>query len=242
MLIAFCDHFNEKEGDMKKITFIAIGMIVMSALAVSTVVAAETKAINLGKPALLVIDVANDVCHEKGALAKMGVWKYGKEHGTFENIARAIKLAEKKGIPVIRIWLEYQPGAPDIPKRGFFHIAKKMFGKSLIEHTWGAEPFAGLEPGEGQIEVIKKRTNSFHNTNLKSLLDALQVDTLLITGVSCHMCINGTIVGAVDEDYNVIALHDAIAGPSEGLCGFLFTKLWPQWAVKVLTVSEAFGE
>jgi nicotinamidase-related amidase len=227
---------------MKKINFLATAIILMSALVVNAVVAAEVKKIDLGNPALLVIDVANDVCHEKGALAKLGVWKYGQEHGTFENIAQAIKLAENKGIPVIRIWLEYQPGAPGIPKRGFFHIAKMMFGEPLIEHTWGAKPLAGLEPREGQIEVIKKRFNSFHNTNLRTLLDALKVDTLLITGVSCHMCVNGTIVGAVDEDFNVIALHDAIAGPSEPLCNFLFTKLWPQWAVKVVTVSEALGK
>lgn len=232
----------EKGEGMKKINFISIGTILISIVIVGVAFGAEAKPIDLGKPALLVIDVANDVCHENGALAKMGVWKYGKEHGTFENIAQAIKLAEKKGIPVIRIWLEYQKGAPDIPKRGFFNIARIMFGEPLIEHTWGAKPVEGLEPKEGQIEVIKTRFNSFHNTNLKSLLDALQVDTLLITGVSCHMCVNGTIVGAVDEDFNVIALHDAIAGPSEGLCGFLFTKLWPQWAVRVVTVSEALGE
>jgi len=128
-----------------------------------------------------------------------------------------------------------------VPKRGFFNVARMKFGKVFIENTWGAKPYAGLEPGEGQVEVIKKRFNSFHNTNLKPLLDALGVDTLIITGVSCHMCVNGTIVGAVDCDYNIIALHDAIAGPSEGLCNFLFTKLWPQWAVRVVTVSEALG-
>ncbi len=227
---------------MKKSTFIAIGTFLLSVLIVNMAVAAEVKKIDLGKPALLVIDVANDVCHENGALAKMGVWKYGKEHGTFENIARAIKMAEARGIPVIRIWLEYQPGAPDIPQRGFFNIARIKFGAPLTEHTWGAEPFAGLAPSKGQIEVIKRRFNSFHNTDLKQLLDTLQVNTLLITGVSCHMCVNGTVVGAVDNDFNVIALQDAIAGPSEGLCNFLFTTLWPQWAVRVATVSEALGQ
>jgi len=88
---------------MKKINFIGICIVLISALIFSTAFAAEVKKINLGKPALLVIDVANDVCHEKGALAKMGAWKYGQEHGTFKNIANAIKLAEKKGIPIIRI-------------------------------------------------------------------------------------------------------------------------------------------
>jgi len=226
---------------MKKINFIAIGIILISALIVSVAVAAEVKKIDLGKPALLVIDVANDVCHEKGVLAKLGVWKYGKEHGTCKNIAKAIKLAEKKGIPIIRIWIDYLPGMPDVPKRGFIYDAKVKLGEFFIEHTWGAKPFAGLEPGEGQLEVIKKRFNGFHNTNLKPLLDSLGVDTVLVTGVSCHACVNGTIVGANDWDYKIIALHDAIAGPSEGMCNFLFTNLWPSWGVKVVEISEALG-
>jgi nicotinamidase-related amidase len=176
--------------DMKKINFIAIGIILISALIVSAAVAAEVKKIDLGKPALLVID----------------------------------------------------PGMPDVPKRGFIYGAKVKFGDFFIEHTWGAKPFAGLEPGEGQLEVIKKRFNSFHNTNLKPLLDALGVDTLIITGVSCHACVNGTIVGANDWDYKFIVLYDAIAGPSEGMCNFLFTKLWPSWGVKVVTILEALGK
>jgi hypothetical protein len=150
--------------DMKKINFIAIGIILISALIVSAAVAAEVKKIDLGKPALLVIDVANDVCDEKGVLNKLGVWKYGKEHGTFK--------------------IDYLPGMPDVPKRGFIYGAKVKFGDFFIEHTWGAKPFAGLEPGEGQLEVIKKRFNSFHNTNLKPLLDALGVDTLMIGTIS----------------------------------------------------------
>jgi ureidoacrylate peracid hydrolase len=227
---------------MRKITFMAIGILLMSALAVSTVIAAETKAVDLGNPALLVIDVANDVCHEKGVLNKLGVWKYANEHGTFTNIATAIELAEKKGIPVIRIWIDYLPGMPDVPKRGFIYDAKVKFGDFFIEHTWGAEPFKGLEPKKGQLEVIKKRFNSFHNTNLKPLLDALGIDTLIVTGVSCHACVNGTIVGGNDWDYKLIALHDAIGGPSDGMCSFLFEKLWPSWGVKVVTVSEALGE
>lgn len=227
---------------MKKSNSIAIGIILISLLFVGVAFGAEAKKVDLGNPALLVIDVANDVCHEKGVLNKLGVWKYAKEHGTFENIAKAIKLAEKKGIPVIRIWIDYLPGMPDVPKRGFIYNAKEKFGDFFIMHTWGAKPFEGLEPREGQLEVIKKRFNSFHNTNLKPLLDALGVDTVIVTGVSCHACVNGTIVGANDWDYRMIALKDGIGGPSNEMCNFLFDKLWPSWGAKVVTVSEALGE
>jgi len=225
---------------MKKTSFIAVSILVLFGLWATAATAGNK--IDLGNPALLVIDVANDVCHQKGVLNKLGVWKYAKEHDTFENIDRAIYLAEKKGIPIIRIWIDYHPGMPDVPNRGFIYHAKEKFGEFFIEGTWGAKPIAGLEPKEGQLEVIKKRFNSFHNTNLKPLLDALGVDTLIVTGVSCHACVNGTIVGGNDWDYRLIALHDGIAGPSDAMCDFLFKSLWPSWGVQVVTVSEALGK
>ena len=67
------------------------------------------------------------------------------------------------------------------------------------------------------------------------------IDTLLITGVTCSKCVNCTIVGAVDRDYNIIALRDAMAGYTDEECEIMFTKVWPGYRVKVVTVDEALG-
>jgi nicotinamidase-related amidase len=46
----------------------------------------------------------------------------------------------------------------------------------------------------------------------------------------------------VDRDYNVIALSDACAGYTDEECEIMFTKVWPKWKVKVVTVDEALGK
>ena len=188
--------------------------------------------------ALLVIDPHNEVLHKEGKFAALGVWKYAEEHNTIANIAKAIKLCEEQGIPVIRVSLHFHHGYPSVPDRGFMQIVKAKEG--FLEGTWGAEYVSGLEVKPGQIEICKKRFSAFYDTELDTLLRGLGTTTLLICGVSATHCVNGTVVDAVDRDYNIIALTDAIAGPSEELVECAY-KLWALWGVKLMTVEEALS-
>lgn len=188
--------------------------------------------------ALLVIDPHNSVLHKDGELAALGNAKYAEEHNTIAKIAKTIELCEKRGIPVIRVGIHFHHGYPTIPNRGFMQVVKPK--KAFIEGTWGAEYVSGLEVKPGQIEVAKKRFSSFYDTELPTLLRGLGATTLLVCGVSATHCVMATVVSAVDRDYNVIALTDAIAGPSEELTNSAF-KIWALWKVKLMTVKEAFA-
>jgi nicotinamidase-related amidase len=222
---------------------LVLGFVIVFALGTGVLALAGNNPLKIDpkKTALLVIDVAKDMMDEGRAFHKAGTWKYVKKHNTIENIARAMDLCEKKGILVIRIWIEFRPGYEGLPNRGFMGPLMRQKGPFFIEHTEGAEPAKGLEVRPGQLEVIKRRFNSFYGTELESLLRARDIDTLLITGVTCAKCVNCTIVGAVDRDYNVIALRDAMAGYTDEECEIMFTKVWPGWRVKVVTVDEALG-
>ena len=195
------------------------------------------------KTALITIDVGNDMMDEKGVFGSFGTGAYAKKHGVAANIAKAIEIAEKKNIPIIRVWIEYEPGMPEVycSKGGQFRqIADKM-GMFFVKGTWGAEPFPGLEVKEGQIQVFKERMNAFYGTNLESILRGLGVNTLIVTGVTARGCLNATLVGAADRDYTVVALRDCIAGGNEEICNFLFDKVWPFWKVKVVKSTEYFS-
>jgi ureidoacrylate peracid hydrolase len=195
------------------------------------------------RSALLTIDVANDMMDEKGIFGSFGTAAYAKKHNTAANIAKAIGIAEQKNIPIIRIWIEYEEGMPEVycTKTGQFRkIADKM-GHFFVKGTWGAEPFSGLEPKEGQYQVFKERMNGFFNSNLDSILRGLGINTLIVTGVTARGCVSSTLVGAADRDYEVVALKDCIAGGSEEICTFLFEKVWPFWKINVTTLDAYFG-
>jgi len=83
--------------------------------------------------------------------------------------------------------------------------------------------------------------SAFYGTNLESILRGLGVNTLIVTGVTARGCLNATLVGAADRDYNIVALRDCIAGGNEEICNFLFDKVWPFWKIRVVKLSEYFG-
>ena len=229
----------KKEKRISGVWLVTVTTIVALVLAFAPVILAADK---YSKTALLTIDVGNDMMDEKGVFGSFGTGTYAKKHGVAANIAQAIEIAEKKNIPVIRVWIEYEPGMPEVycSKTGQFRkIADKM-GKFFVKGTWGAEPFPGLEVKEGQIQVFKERMSAFYGTNLESILKGLGVNTLIVTGVTARGCLNATLVGAADRDYNIIALRDCIAGGNEEICNFLFEKVWPFWKVKVTTLAEYF--
>ena len=218
-----------------KLLSMGMGLAIMIGLVFAPIVTAETFPKNT---ALLVVDPHNSVLHKDGQLAHLGNPKYAEEHNTIPKIAKAIELCEERGIPVIRVGIHFHHGYPTIPNRGFMQVVKTK--KAFIEGTWGAGYVSGLEVKPGQIEISKKRFSSFYDTELSTLLRGLGATTLLVCGVSATHCVMATVVSAVDRDYNVIALTDAIAGPSDELTNCAF-KIWALWKVKLMTVEQAFA-
>ncbi|PKW55841.1 cysteine hydrolase family protein [Staphylococcus pseudintermedius] len=61
------------------------------------------------------------------------------------------------------------------------------------------------------IIIEKHFPNSFFQTELQATLDQLEVDTLVITGMMTHMCVDSTTRAAAELSYNPVLIHDATA-------------------------------
>jgi nicotinamidase-related amidase len=59
--------------------------------------------------------------------------------------------------------------------------------------------------------VLKRRINSFLNTDLKEHLDANEVAEVVICGNMSHMCVDAATRAAADYGYSVTVVHDACA-------------------------------
>jgi nicotinamidase-related amidase len=77
--------------------------------------------------------------------------------------------------------------------------------------TPGSEIHASVAPAVGEAVVIKHHVNSFQQTDLKSILDGLGIDSLVICGAMSHMCVEGTTRAAADLGYRCQVVHDACA-------------------------------
>jgi ureidoacrylate peracid hydrolase len=187
--------------------------------------------------ALLLIDMENDVLHDKGKLASLGVWKFAEEVGTIKNTKKVIDTAKRNGIPVIYVKIAFRPDYVDagLAQSPLWKLIKE--GEIFKEGTWGVEYVDELKPETGNYIVTKKRVDAFYNTELETLLRGLGRRTLIVCGVVTNFCVEGTVRGAADRDFNVIVLSDCTASENKEAQEFPMNVVFPMIAT-VATSEE----
>ncbi len=111
--------------------------------------------------------------------------------------------ARANHLPVIWVTQEFKSDLSDAP------IGANKPGLLIpIEGTEGSQLLEGLEIGDEELHLIKKRYSIFFKTNLDQILKELEVDNLIIGGVNTHACIRTSIIDAYQLDYPVIIASD----------------------------------
>lgn len=104
------------------------------------------------------------------------------------NINKLVNRAREAQIPVI--WVQ--------------HSSQEMPEGS---NGWEIVPELNVLPGENIIHKI--HGDSFENTNLKSVLDNLKIERLIVAGAQTDACIRATIHGSFTRGYDTVLVADA---------------------------------
>ncbi|MFC7309310.1 cysteine hydrolase family protein [Streptomyces monticola] len=167
------------------------------------------------RPALLVLDLINEIVHPEGKYAADGYYAQARDRGVIEHTAEAIARARAADIPVIYVVVGFGEGYPEWPS-GSPVFEKAKADQRLLLGTWATRVHDALAPAPGEPVVAKHRISPFHGTNLELLLRTQEIDTLLLTGVSTELVVLTTAQAAHDRDYRVQVLEDAtLAGDQE---------------------------
>jgi nicotinamidase-related amidase len=166
------------------------------------------KSLQFGRrPALLVIDFV------RAYLVKTSPLYAGVEQARAdcEILLRAARAA---GIPVLHTNVVYQPGGRD---GGVFF--RKVPALKCFER--GAHPelaaFAeGLEPIDGETVISKQYASAFFGTSLAATLTSLQIDTVLIAGLSTSGCIRASAVDCVQHGFVPVVVREAVGDRAPG--------------------------
>lgn len=142
----------------------------------------------MSKTALIIVDLQND--YFPG-----GKWELEGTKGAATKSAILLKNFREKRFPVVHIRHEFP--TTDAP---FF-----------VPDSDGAKVHSSVQEIEGEPVIIKHQINCFKDTNLKVVLDKLDVDSVLICGAMSHMCIDAVTRSAKDFGYNCAVAHDACA-------------------------------
>ncbi len=160
-----------------------------------------------GRCALLIQDMQNDVIIEGGAFAESGSPTHAKEQNVVANVIDLAAACRAKGVPVIHVWYVVEKGAPGLKLNAPLFNGVVDTG-ALVRGTWGAAPADGLEAQDGDFVVEKIRMSGWQGTKLQNVLDALDRDTIIVTGAWTNMSIEHTSRTGADMGYTVVVPED----------------------------------
>jgi nicotinamidase-related amidase len=153
------------------------------------------------KPALLIIDFVEAYLAKDSPL-------YAGVEPTRDAAVALLAAARAARLPIVHTYVEYEPGGRN---GGVFF--RKVPALKCFER--GAFPeyaaFArGLEPAAGESVICKQYASAFFGTSLASTLTALQIDTLLIAGLSTSGCVRASAVDACQHGFVPLVIREAV--------------------------------
>ena len=87
------------------------------------------------------------------------------------------------------------------------------------------------------MRALRSRVGAFSTTDLAILLNAKNIDTLVLLGIATSGVVLSTIRWAADADFELIVLSDCCADRDEEVHRVLMEKVFPRQAT-VATVAD----
>lgn len=109
------------------------------------------------------------------------------------------------------------------------HIGKENVGQEENNPTLAIHD--SVAPIKGEIIIKKAYPSGFRETNLKDVLDELQIEELVVVGMMSHMCVDTTVRAASNYGYKITVLHD---------CCTTKSLTFQETTIDAVTVHKAF--
>jgi nicotinamidase-related amidase len=141
--------------------------------------------------------------------------------------AGVLERARAAGLPVIFIRVAFRPGHPEVSDRNQMFSAIKKAGRMQLTDP-ASEIDARLAPRASEFVVIKHRVGAFYGTELQPILDAHDIDTLVLLGVATGGVVLSTVRYAADRDYRLVVVRDGCADADPQIHEILMDKVFPR--------------
>lgn len=196
----------------------------------------------LGGPsstALVISECQNGMTNPEYATNKPLVEQVTKRR-TIENIAALAAALRPLGVPVFHVTIAAYPGFRAWKSNCL--LAGSLTKRPLVvgDPSVDIHPLLTPEPTDYVIERHRGLT-SFHGTELEPLLRNLGVETVIMTGVSVNVAVNGSTIEAVNRGFSVVMPQDCVAGATEETHTFMLDNILRLLAT-ITTSSEIVAE
>ncbi len=183
------------------------------------------------KPALIIVDMLKDTIdkHPDAFISKEAL-KF------VPTINRLSSMFREKGFPVIF--------SCDSFLEDDFIFQGKMKPHS-IKGTEGAKVIDQLNREASDMVSEKRRFSAFFKTDVDQILQNFGCDTIVVVGISTHICVLTTVIDAVALDFNAILLKDCCAAHTPDIHNGVIqiyekTPIYP--LIKIMSSEEFINE
>lgn len=160
--------------------------------------------------ALVIIDMQNDFCSDRGYYAMQGRDISGLA-AAIAPTAALLARARQAGMSIVFTRLVYDPARGAMEER--HRILPERWsasGDRLLPGSWGADVIDALAPRTGEIVIDKHGYSAFEGTGLAAALRARGVRTLVFAGVVTYACVLASAFAAFDAGFDVLLAREAV--------------------------------
>jgi nicotinamidase-related amidase/DNA-binding transcriptional MerR regulator len=195
--------------------------------------------------AVLVCNMQNDhvtgslCCNRASSIIPTGSLCCNRASSIIPNIQNLLATARKtKGGK--RVYIIY---ICDSHIKGIDDTELSIWGDHAIAGTKGVEIIDELKPQQEDFVIYKKHYSSFFQTNLRVILNKLNVGTLIITGIHLNLCILQTVEDAYNWGYRIILPNDCASAFTQEDYHFGLKQIKKAYNAEIMNskkVSELF--
>lgn len=158
--------------------------------------------------AVVVIDMQNDFCAEKGYVERV----VGKDTSACRAVVPAIMdlvtAARARGVPVFWIKANYDPHL--LPEGMLSKQREKSVEVCCGTGSWGHD-FYGVTAVDGEPVIDKSCYSAFIGTDVEKQLLQRGIRTLVFAGVQTNVCVESSLRDAVCRGFYAVLASDCVA-------------------------------
>lgn len=201
-------------------------------------------ALDVDRAALCLVEMQNDIVHESN-VGKRGLGgvlaEQVQKRGVIAKLAGLLAAARRRHVPVVYVNFCGKPGFPR-PKT----LLHRRSGKEprLIEGTWGVQIHEAL--AARPEDFVLERTigvDGSYGTQLYPVLRMLGRTTMLMTGVSTNLAVEGIVRASVNRGFDLVVVEDCCASYPDEWHRFSIENIMPLLATvtTAAAVTAALG-
>jgi len=171
--------------------------------------------------AVFVIDMINDFVYEK--------FRNERAIKIIPNIKKILDKAREKDVPIIYLQDCHLKGDPE----------ESLWGPHALSNTKGSEIITELKPAKKDYIILKRTYSGFYKTDLDLLLKKLEVDSVILLGVSTDICVQNNASDLFYRGFNIYVVKDGTASINEENHEVALNYMKNIFNVKIIDSEEA---